>query len=185
MSSARMPEIEFVDAGSESEEEHRASVTGYRPLTRFEWFGHSELSTELRRSAVRIRRLMEHMSTIPQPVVDLPRGVITITSRGRFRIVPRSVEVRDEFHKLAEEWKEASAFESSTTRIVMHRAYQRIIGLGSDVVPWILDDLATEPWPWFWALSAITGDDPAEGEDTVEGAAARWLAWGREHGYLE
>jgi hypothetical protein len=67
----------------------------------------------------------------------------------------------------------------------MHWAYQQIIGLGPAVIPFILEDLARKPDWWFWALAAITGEDVAEGEQTLDGAAERWLEWGRSHGYLE
>jgi hypothetical protein len=32
--------------------------------------------------------------------------------------------------------------------------------MGRDVVPLILADLRKEPYQWFWALRAITGEDP-------------------------
>jgi hypothetical protein len=70
--------------------------------------------------------------------------------------------------------------ESSMTNIVMHRAYQRIIGLGKEVVPLLLTELEREPDYWFWALTAITGEDPAATSETMEEATAAWLGWGRE-----
>ncbi|MDQ6805142.1 MAG: hypothetical protein M3065_09260 [Actinomycetota bacterium] len=66
----------------------------------------------------------------------------------------------------------------------MHPAYQRIIGLGRPAVPLILKRLAEEPAQWFWALTAITGEDPAVGQTTLDGAAGAWLSWGRARGLV-
>ena len=49
---------------------------------------------------------------------------------------------------------------SSTTQMVAHPAYLQIIGLGRAVLPYLLDELARQPDHWFYALSAITGEDP-------------------------
>jgi hypothetical protein len=88
------------------------------------------------------------------------------------------------FENLADQWETETALESIVARKAMHPAYQRIIGMGSSVVPLILRRLQREPRQWFWALTAITGDDPAAGHTTVEGASAAWLQWGRERGLV-
>jgi hypothetical protein len=101
------------------------------------------------------------------------------------RTVPRSrVDLEVRFENLADEWEEATAFESVVTRQAMHPAYQRIIGMGDEVVPLILRRLRREPHQWFWALTAITGKDPAEGEATAGRAAEAWLEWGRAQGLV-
>jgi len=40
---------------------------------------------------------------------------------------------------------------------------------------------------WFWALEAITGENPVGKEDAgdVEASARGWIAWGKKNGYLE
>jgi hypothetical protein len=97
--------------------------------------------------------------------------------------VPPEVEAL--FHRLANDWREATLFTSAVDRIVMNHAYQRIIGLGPIAIPLILRELRREPELWFWALSSLTGEDAAAGEDTVEGAATRWVEWGVSRGYIE
>jgi hypothetical protein len=89
------------------------------------------------------------------------------------------------FLRLANEWREATLFTSAVDRMVMHPAYQRIIGLGPLAIPLILRELRREPELWFWALNALTGEDAAAGEETVEGAARRWIEWGASQGYIE
>lgn len=88
--------------------------------------------------------------------------------------------VSSTFEALAQEWERDTAMESSVSRMALHRAYQRIIGLGPSAVPLILGRLEQEPNYWFWALTSITGEDPAAGENTLAGATLRWLEWGRE-----
>ena len=56
-------------------------------------------------------------------------------------------------------------------------SYQRIIGLGPKVVPLILVELQKETDHWFWALEAITGENPVPKEDAgdVEASARGWI----------
>jgi hypothetical protein len=88
------------------------------------------------------------------------------------------------FRELAGEWTRETAMESSTSTIVMHRAYQRIIGLGPRALPLILRELRDRPAYWFWALAAIAGEDPAAGIERFDEARRAWLTWGEHRGYL-
>ncbi len=93
--------------------------------------------------------------------------------------------VEHKFTRLRDEWKAQRRHESSTQRLVLLPAYQKIIGMGPDVVPLLLRELDTNLDNWFWALMAITEQNPAPAEARGDGAAmARaWLDWGREQGY--
>lgn len=90
------------------------------------------------------------------------------------------------FSDLFAEWKGATKVTSSLTEIVTHPAYQRIIGMGPSALPFIIRSLEREPDHWFWALRAITGDDPVQPEDRgrLRRMAAAWLEWAREHGWI-
>lgn len=90
-----------------------------------------------------------------------------------------------QFHALAETWRRETAPLSSLEEKFLHPAYQRIIGMGGDAVPLILDELRRKPGHWFWALKAITGANPMRPEHAgnVKRMTADWLAWGDEHGY--
>lgn len=90
------------------------------------------------------------------------------------------------FRELARRWREECAVLSSTTAKAVHPAYQQIIGLGPDALPLILRELAQTPGHWFWALKAITGEDPVPEQDVgdVRRMAKAWLNWGRERGYV-
>ncbi len=42
----------------------------------------------------------------------------------------------------------------------MHPAYQQIIGLGKQAIPFLLRELDQKSGRWFWALKSITREDP-------------------------
>lgn len=67
------------------------------------------------------------------------------------------------------------------------RPYQHIIGMGWDAVPFLLVEMAREPDQWFWALEAITEENPVpqESRGRVREATEAWLAWGRERGLID
>jgi hypothetical protein len=90
------------------------------------------------------------------------------------------------FQELAGQWQEETAHLSSQTQIALHPAYQRIIGLGPVVLPLIFRDLERKRSFWFWALRALTGENPVRSEDQgrVRQMTEAWLTFGRERGYL-
>ena len=92
---------------------------------------------------------------------------------------PDPTRLRDRFRRLAEEWKQQSHFLSNTAQMAMLRPYQRIIGMGLPVVPLILEELQREPDHWFWALEAITEENPVppEAAGKVHDMARAWLDW--------
>lgn len=96
--------------------------------------------------------------------------------------VPDRVE--EKFRRLAAKWKAESRFLSNTVQMAMLDSYQSIIGMGEPVVPLILEALEREPDQWFWALHAITEEDPvpAQARGKVREMARAWIDWGRERG---
>lgn len=89
-----------------------------------------------------------------------------------------------EFPELAEQWRRDTRFSSSLVEMVLHPAYQRIIGLGGAALPLLLRELQREPDHWFWALRAISGEDPAASTSTIDDARDGWLKWGTSQGYI-
>ena len=89
------------------------------------------------------------------------------------------------FRELSRQWKEETQYTSSTTDMVMHPAYQQIIGMGRDVLPLLFAALRHKPDHWFWALKAITGEDPVAPGDRgkVRLMAQAWLDWAERQGY--
>lgn len=94
----------------------------------------------------------------------------------------RADPLLEEFNRLAERWQQETLLESSVHRVAMHPDYQRIIGLGPAVVPLILNEMAERQGHWFWALVALTGEDPAREMTTLKDATEAWLAWGQARG---
>jgi hypothetical protein len=96
------------------------------------------------------------------------------------------MSTQERFQRLAAEWKQQSRYLSNTAQMAMLKPYQRIIGMGLSAVPLILEELQREPDQWFWALEAITEEDPVPHEDAgkVRSMAQAWIEWGQQRGYL-
>ena len=56
---------------------------------------------------------------------------------------------------------------------------------GPAVLPLLLRELQERPDHWFWALRAITGEDPVATEDRgkLDAMTAAWLRWAEKHAY--
>jgi hypothetical protein len=91
-----------------------------------------------------------------------------------------------EFHEHATKWTQETAHLSSATQMILHPSYQRIIGMGPQVLPLIFQDLEKENRDWFWALTSITGTDPVPPSDAgnVPQMKMAWLQWGKARGYV-
>lgn len=91
------------------------------------------------------------------------------------------------FEQLATQWKEETMFLSSITDKAIHPYYQRIIGLGPDVIPLILDSLRKKGGHWYWALQSITGENPVlpEHYGDISNMKNDWVMWGIRKGYIK
>jgi hypothetical protein len=100
-------------------------------------------------------------------------------------VLLRQAELKEIFIKLAHQWRSETKHMSLMSDIILHTAYQQIIGMGADAVPFILEELSKEPEHWFWALRSITGVNPIKPEDRgrLKKMAEAWLDWGKQHGY--
>jgi hypothetical protein len=123
-------------------------------------------------------------------VLDLKSNLL---SRLEATVVPLpSIHVEAEenleekFHRLASEWKEETGHLSSMPAKLMHPKYQAIIGMGPDVLPILFRELQRKPDHWFWALSALTEQNPIpdEAAGNLKKMTQAWLNWAREHDYL-
>ncbi|NEQ70535.1 MAG: hypothetical protein F6K21_34595 [Symploca sp. SIO2D2] len=89
------------------------------------------------------------------------------------------------FNHLVQQWKAETRFLSSTHQMVLHPAYQEIIGMGEAVVPLLLRELEQKSGRWFWALKLITREDPVppEARGQTQTMTQVWLDWGQAKGY--
>jgi hypothetical protein len=97
-----------------------------------------------------------------------------------------AAQARRRFYSLAKRWREETRYVSSVHDMVLHPAYQQIIGMGKEALPFLFRELKRQPDHWFWALRAITGKDPVPPEEkgNVEAMTQRWLRWGAENAWI-
>src|SRR5437868_470512 len=100
-------------------------------------------------------------------------------------ILPMTMPSEQRFRELASRWRKDTAFLSSTSEIATHPSYQQIIGMGKEALPFIFAALREQPEHWFWALRAITGEDPVPpaSRGDLRQMTAVWLKWASEHQY--
>ena len=118
---------------------------------------------------------------------------VSVTSYPSDPFMVEFLRLRDLFDELASQWrKERNLLSSNAWDNVLSPAYQRIIGMGTDAVPFILRELRHElkkgePDDWFVALWAITGENPVpiESRGKTKEMAKAWLEWGSRQGYLD
>jgi len=104
----------------------------------------------------------------------------------RLCVVETTESLPQKFNRLLAEWQEESIVMSSITEMVMLPSYQAIIGMGPAGVRLILNELKHDPDYFFWALEAITGDNPVlpEDEGNLERMTNAWIKWGQENGII-
>jgi hypothetical protein len=90
------------------------------------------------------------------------------------------------FSILVRQWQDETGFMSSTSEAVIHPAYQRIIGMGEEAIPFLLKELTKASGRWFWALKSITGEDPVPEDQRgkTQLMIKAWIEWGKEKGYI-
>ncbi len=95
--------------------------------------------------------------------------------------------LRRDFLAHYKKWQQETAFSSSVSDMVLHPSYQRIIGMGPAILPIIIRELAKTPDHWFWALEAITGQNPVPQAERgrIKQMAQRWLDWARMERIVE
>ena len=93
---------------------------------------------------------------------------------------------RQRFTELADQWEIETVFLSSSGQASKHPAYQEIIGMGKQAVPWILERMQAERGHWDLALGNITGANPVKRSDwgNIAAIQASWLEWGEANGYI-
>ncbi|HLN28481.1 MAG TPA: hypothetical protein VK395_12135 [Gemmataceae bacterium] len=95
-------------------------------------------------------------------------------------------DLRQRFRERSALWKQKSRYLSNTAQMALLKPYQEIIGMGKPAVPLILEELQNEPDQWFWALEAITSENPVppEAAGQVRLMAEAWINWGKQHGLI-
>jgi hypothetical protein len=108
----------------------------------------------------------------------------TVNTRQTGPTEPTETE-KEEFHRLASIWRAETAYVSSSSELVAHPAFQKIVSMGPAVIPLLIRELANRTGHWHRALRQITGADPVPPADrgNLDKAAEAWLRWAKEQGY--
>lgn len=108
----------------------------------------------------------------------------SVESRRNINLIP--TPIKEKFERLSCQWKNETLFVSTILESVTHPAYQQIIGMGEQAVPLILSCLSERHDHWFWALMAITGENPVSPNHRgqLPLMANSWLEWGEKNGYI-
>jgi hypothetical protein len=114
-------------------------------------------------------------------------AVIPASSCAQY-VVDEKIKNWIKFQGLVDLWRHERGAMSSITEMSILPAYQKIIGMGEDAVPLILAELKSEgddPDQWFWALIAITEENPVKPEDqgNFRKMAQAWFQWAEAEGY--
>lgn len=109
--------------------------------------------------------------------------LIASSVESSLSIGEEEAEQRLRFNQLVIEWKARARLLSSVDEIVELQPYQDIIDMGEAAVPLLLAQLKSEganPHHWFYALRAVTGENPVSPDDRgrTKKMAAAWLEWG-------
>lgn len=120
--------------------------------------------------------------------IDLPESLesdMAGAAREILKRIPRYFSQRGKFEELSRTWRAETSHISRLDMVYMHPAYQQIIGMGKDALPFIFEELAQPTGRWFWALKSITGFEPFAGQGGIPVSKMKeaWLEWGQQHGY--
>ena len=117
-------------------------------------------------------------------LLDVGWEMGTPTSVTKVGWNPRREALADRFQQFAKVWRDECAHLSSVREMVLHPTYQQIVGMGSSALPFIFAELERKPDHWFWALRAITQEDPVppEHRGNVAEMAQDWLDWAKKKG---
>ena len=123
------------------------------------------------------------------PAEPLDWTKVTVSLHKKLLSLWRAGSIEDtslekEFNALASRWYRETRKLSSADQMVLHPAYQQIIGMGRDALPLIFQELERTRGHWIWALSMIVRDDKAKPGMTFKEAVDAWLLWGEENDYI-
>jgi hypothetical protein len=121
-----------------------------------------------------------------KPNADQAKLVLIGEVVAKALAVVKTSALEERFLEQADKWARETRHLSSPTQRIMHPSYQAILGMGSEVVPLMLRDLAQNRREWFWALSYLTQANPIKKEDAgkMDKMIAAWLNWGKEKALL-
>ena len=90
-----------------------------------------------------------------------PRQKVTVMpTRSRTYPTLRDYLNESKFFRLKTQWLNSINAGMRLKEMMVLGPYQQIIGMGQAALPFIFNELRTEPRYWFWALESITCENP-------------------------
>jgi hypothetical protein len=108
-------------------------------------------------------------------IVDIAKA-----SMGANNSAINNLALKQEFDSMAKRWRDETAHSSLLRDKVVHPAYLEIIGLGSKVIPFIIERLDSKENHWFPALRAVAKENPIPNNSTFAEAVKLWKKWLKE-----
>jgi hypothetical protein len=165
------------------------------------------MTITIRHPKVRDRGYAPEFEKEPNPVSN-KRGFVQAVGECKWRVIEDEIaagpvslgailgishaasvgEIERKFERLRDRWKSERGPHSNIAKLTMHDAYQSIIGMGEAAVPLLLKELQNGSTDyWYWALQAITEQDPIPFTDAgnAKKMSEAWVEWGKRQGYLK
>lgn len=79
------------------------------------------------------------------------------------------------YNDLVSEWLRQGAWMSSATEMTELDSFQRLLRLGRVIVPFVIDDLRTNPSNLVWLLNELYGIKVSDKSMSIEEASKRWV----------
>lgn len=78
-------------------------------------------------------------------------------------------------------------YKSSPDSIQKHPSYLKIIAMGKEAIPFLIEELDKNPTYWFRALGLVANSNPIKQENRgiVPAMINDWKLWALEHGYIQ
>ena len=94
--------------------------------------------------------------------------------------------LEEAFNQLAERWERETALHSNPDLIMAHPAFQQIVDIGTEALPFIFRRMERGIGHWYHPLEVMVNENPVpeEFKGDVERTDSAWLEWGRNKGYL-
>jgi hypothetical protein len=121
-----------------------------------------------------------HISAKLSPIALEANPILEALSKAK----KEDSQLMEEFNALASKWYLETRRISSVEQIILHPAYQQIIGMGRNALPLIFRELKRSRGHWLWALAMILRDDKAQPGMNFRQAVDAWLEWGEKNGYI-
>lgn len=97
-----------------------------------------------------------------------------------------ATDVKTTFERLRDEWYRRTSHHSNMSVVFGDPAYQQIIDLGPEIIPFIFAEVKANRGLWLDALATLTGENPVP-EAVIYTAEKKkyWLEWGKVHGFAD